>query len=146
MLLGPTGPFCIFGILVSMQSLYLGCSLIDAPQTFLDEMEALKVRLREQYDFLEFVGLDNSVSAADVYAHDIERAGSADLMLAICDRPSSGMGMEIQHRIELGKETILAYQQGTNVSRMLLGAVEHYPFVHKITYTTLTTLPVPLSF
>ena len=127
-----------------MKSLYVGCALKCASEEFVASVAALKKRLSEHYEIAEFVGLDYSVSAETVYITDITCATEADIMLAICDVPSTGLGMEVQRRIELGKETYLAYQNESKISRMLLGAAAHYSFVHEIAYNSLAELPLPL--
>jgi hypothetical protein len=57
-------------------------------------------------------------------------------MLAVCDVPSIGLGMEIMERIHTGKPLLIAWKRGNVVTRMLTGAV----IVHKIPYVAFDDL------
>jgi hypothetical protein len=126
-------------------TLYVGCALRLAPPEFVSSVLRLKERLRDHFIVIDFVGLKPDVPASTIYTTDIECAASADIMLAICDEPSTGLGMEIQKRIELRKKTYVAYRAGSTVSKMVTGAAETYPFMHTVVYTSIEDLFDTLS-
>jgi nucleoside 2-deoxyribosyltransferase len=69
---------------------------------------------------LDFIGLTGKTSQ-EVYQHDRKCVLNSDLFLAICDFPSTGLGMEIGFALENNKKTVLAFNRNSKVSRMLLG-------------------------
>lgn len=125
-----------------MKTVYVGCALRGVlPKDFPAFIGDLKEELSAKgFEVLSFVGLDPQASAREVYATDIACAESADIMVAICDYPSTGLGMEIQKRIDIGKETYICNKKGTNISRMVLGATEKFPFVHHIEYENISDI------
>ena len=119
-----------------MKTLYVGCALTGAPNEFLDVVTELKMNIGGHFKVVEFVGLNPNASAQEVYETDIECAESADVMLGICDYNSTGLGMEIQKRIEHKKPTIIAHRNGQKVSRMVLGPAETYDYIEYLTYSS----------
>ncbi len=115
-------------------SLYIGCALQGAPVDFLTQIDSLKALLRDHFTLIEFVGLSPTANAHQVYMTDIACAQRAEIMLALCDRPSTGLGMEIMERIRLGKPVVVAYRAGAAISRMVLGAVDAHEHVSSIVY------------
>jgi hypothetical protein len=120
-----------------MKTLYIGCSLAHASAEFLQFIDELKIAVAKDFEPLTFVGLNPDATAALVYTTDIDCAKRADLMLAIADHPSTGLGMEIQARIYLEKTTVIAFRQGTKISRMVLGAVEISPVMSTLPYESI---------
>ena len=107
-----------------MKTIYVGCALQGVPTTFLEEVEQFLQDLGQYGTVLRFAGTSNEITAREVYETDIAMAAEADLMIAICDIPSTGLGMEIAKRIELKRPTIIIHQKGKNISRMVLGVCE----------------------
>ena len=109
-----------------MKKLYVGCAINNLPedkkQEFLAMIDGLKNQLRKHFEVLDFLGTASS-SLENIYTRDIiECVGQADLMVAICDHPSTGLGYEMATAIEVRKIPVLAmahYQ--SNVSRLILG-------------------------
>lgn len=121
-------------------TLYVGCALRLAPPEFVAAVAQLKDRLRDHYTVIDFVGLDPQVLPETIYATDIACAASADTMLAICNEPSLGLGIEIQKRIELKKKTIVAYPTEGTISKMVTGAAATFPFMHTIEFDSFDDL------
>ena len=107
-----------------MKTIYVGCALQGVPTTFLEEVEKFRQDLEQYGTVLRFAGTSGEITAREVYETDIAMAAEADLMVAICDIPSTGLGMEIAKRTELERPTIIAHQREQNISRMVLGACE----------------------
>lgn len=118
-----------------MKTVYIGCAIKHAPVGTEEFVQKLRKELHKAgLTVLEYVGTDPNVSSREVYMQDIKQASSADIMIAICDNPSTGMGMEIQKRIELGKKLYIAHKKDSKISRMCLGLVEEYDFVHLLQF------------
>jgi len=102
--------------------IYVGCSLTQAPPDFCAAVEALKTELRNHYEVFEFVGLVNG-TAADVYHWDVHHCvADCDLLVAICDYPSIGLGYEIAAAIERYNRPVLAVaHHDTRITRVVLG-------------------------
>ena len=105
-------------------SIYIGMSLTHATHQFREKFGVQLPCLLERGGFsvIPFVGLTDG-TAEDVYALDTLRVRDADFMLAVCDMPSIGLGMEIVERIVTGKPLIVAWKRGTIISRMVTGAI-----------------------
>ena len=104
--------------------LYIGCSLTQAPQDFILQVETLKDSLRDTYEVFDFVGLEKG-TAADVYNWDIGHCvATCDLFLAICDYPSLGLGWELNEAINLGKPVLGVAHTDALITRLVLGATE----------------------
>lgn len=87
---------------------YVACSLTHAPPEFREEVEKLKAKLKEVCHLLMFMGLTND-PPADVYQHDIVGCVSqSDLVVAICDYPSIGLGYEMATQAEKRRKPLLA--------------------------------------
>lgn len=102
--------------------LYVGCGLTQAPESFRLEVETFKNRLREDFEVLDFVGL-NDAAPEDVYRWDIERCvATCDMFVAICDYPSIGLGWELCEAARLGKKILGFAHQDATVTKLLIGA------------------------
>ncbi len=106
-----------------MKTIYLALALTHAPEEFKKRFDVeLRSLLRKSgYELLDFVGLKNG-TAEDVYNHDTDCVRTADLMVAICDEPSIGLGMEIKERTTAKKPLLLCWKRGTTITRMVIGA------------------------
>lgn len=120
---------------VSMKSLYVGCAIRNAPEGYVSTVESLKKKFEDDFFVLHFVGVSPTATAKEIYEIDIDCAGRADLMLALCDFPSLGLGIELAKRAELSKPTIIAYRTQTNISRMVLGLAEVHSNFQVVEYS-----------
>lgn len=103
---------------------YIGCSLNGAPNTFIKDVAKLKSLLSDNYDILEFIGLEYK-SVAQVYKWDIEYCvRTCDLFVAICDERSTGLGWELCEAIHLGTPVLAVAKMKAKVSGVVLGAAE----------------------
>lgn len=110
-----------------MKKLYVGCSLTRAPETFKNEVEELKDRLRSSWEVMEFLGLVAG-NEIDVYQRDIvENVGGCDAFLGVCDEPSIGLGWELREATMLKKPTLAIAHIGSKVTRLVLGAPAFNP-------------------
>jgi hypothetical protein len=105
-----------------MLKVYVGCSLTHAPQEFIDEVERLKQKLEKICHLLRFKGLSEKNIAHDVYKHDIiDCVYQCDLLLAICDYPSTGLGYEIATQAEKKRGAVLAVaHENSKVSKLII--------------------------
>ena len=109
--------------------IYVGCSLTQAPEQFIEEVENLKKILRQKgHKVFDFVGLVAG-TPKDVYRWDIHRCvAECDFLIAICDYPSIGLGYELGVAIEkLGKRVLAVAHKDTKITRLILG-VDHPRF------------------
>lgn len=102
--------------------LYVGCSLIQAPSGFPEQVAKLKDILRSAYEVFDFVGLTKG-TVQEVYDWDINNCVSTcDLFLAICDYPSLGLGYEMAVAArELKKPVLAVAHADIAMSRLILG-------------------------
>lgn len=102
--------------------LYVGCALKNAPMDFIDSVLALRSELAKNpcYEVLEFLGPGKP---RDIYKRDIiECVGTADVMLAICDLPSLGLGYEMATHVKHFKRPLFAVaKEGIPVSGLIEG-------------------------
>jgi hypothetical protein len=105
-----------------MIKVYVACSLTYAPQYFKDEVDELKRRLAGICEVLHFKGLSDDNIPRDVYIHDIEECVcKCDLLLAVCDYPSTGLGWEMAVQAELRHKPILAVaHQDAKITKLIL--------------------------
>lgn len=105
-------------------SVYVACSLTYAPEDFKSMIEEFKRDLGLICDVLCFNAFKLGSHSRDraIYLHDIQHCvKKADLVLAFCDHPSTGLGYEIGTRIEaFGKPALLVAHEQVTVSNMLL--------------------------
>ncbi len=88
---------------------YVGCALTHAPQEFRESVEKLKDRLKGICQVLSFKGLSDDHIPYDVYSHDIyDCVKQCDILIAICDYPSIGLGWEMATQIEHRAKPLLA--------------------------------------
>lgn len=120
--------------------LYVACGLTNAPEDFVKDVETLKDNLRQDYNILDFIGLELGTDK-DVYLHDVEQVGRCAAMLAIADYPSTGMGGEIMLAKTLQKPTLAVVKSDTKVTRFLSGMAEVAPTVEMERYQDLRDVP-----
>jgi transcriptional regulator with XRE-family HTH domain len=76
--------------------------------------------------------LHRGFDAETVYNLDRKKVVSADLLIVLLNKPSFGVGQELEIAASYGKPTLLIREDGIDVSRMVLGAPTH--IVGDITY------------
>ena len=105
-----------------MTTLYIGCSLTQAPEDFKKKVEDLKAILKQEYTVLDFIGLVAG-TPKDVYEWDInECVAKCDVFIALCDYPAIGLGYELGVAIEkLNKPTLALAHEGTKITRLIQG-------------------------
>lgn len=105
-----------------MFKIYFGCALTHAPEEFKQKVRELKGKLRALpgVEVLEFVG-EKPGTPHEVYVHDIiECVGCCDLMVAICDFPSIGLGWEMGTQVARGKPLLAFGHVGSKITRLIL--------------------------
>lgn len=104
------------------RKLYVGCALKFAPQKFVAAITSLRSELKEHFDVLEFK-FPHPGSDRDVYILDIKKhVARCDLMLAICDHPSTGLGYEMATAVEKHNKHVLCLAHTrAGPSRLILG-------------------------
>ncbi len=98
-------------------------ALTDAPEEFRGMFQnELKDALRTLPDVevLDFIGLENGTEI-DVYEYDRKCTEECDLMVAVCDHASLGLGMEIAFRQTSGKPLCIFAKEDAKVTRMVTG-------------------------
>jgi hypothetical protein len=109
---------------IETPSLYVGCGLTHAPEEFRDHVGELKNVLSEQYEVFDYIGLEGGTSA-EVYRWDIEKCTpGCDLFVGIFDYPSTGLGQELQKRIDIGKPALGLAHSLSKVTRAVTGAAD----------------------
>ncbi len=108
-----------------MIKIYVGFSITGAPQEFIESVQRLRTKLKERYEVMEFVPVSEG-APSDVYRNDIrECVANCDLMVAVCDLPSTGLGYEMACAVEVGDKPVLAVaHHNTKMSRLIMG-VDH---------------------
>lgn len=111
--------------------LYVGHKLTNAGEDFLEKMSLLRDgierELAGEFVVLKFLGLVGG-TPFDVFQQDINvNVATCDLMVAIVDEESTGLGLEIGLALSRFGKPILLIQHSNvpRVSRLVLGAAEH---------------------
>jgi hypothetical protein len=112
--------------------LYVGHKLTNANRAFLTKMSILRDgiehELAGEFVVLKFLGLVGGTSF-DVFQRDIiVNVATCDLMVAIIDEESTGLGLEIGLALSRYGKPILLIQHSSvpHVSRLVLGAAAHH--------------------
>lgn len=88
---------------------YVGCGLTHAPIEFQNEVEAFKEKLRSIATVMCFLGCGSGATPNQVYQWGIhDCVYKSDLMIAICDFASTGLGYEIATQVEKRQKPLLA--------------------------------------
>ena len=128
------------------KKLYVGCALNNVPkdkQDFLLMIPEIKEKLKNDFEILEFrssvhdfINNTHTFSPKEIYEFDIkDSVMNADVMLAICDYPSLGLGYEMATAIEKRGIPVLALaHENSSVSKLILGI--NHPNFHFIRYKT----------
>lgn len=104
--------------------LYVGCALQSAGDEYVLKIRALREELKEHFFVLEFLyphpGTDQDVYRLDIQDH----VANCDLMLAIGDLPSTGLGYELATAIEAHcRPVLILHKKGERLSRLIKGIV-----------------------
>lgn len=105
-----------------MIKLYVGCGLTHASKNFKQNVEEFKERLSQipNVSMLKFLGLVDG-TAHDVYVHDIvDCVRQCDIMVAICDEPSIGLGWEMAEQTRRGRPLLAFGHENSIISRLIL--------------------------
>lgn len=103
-----------------MKKVYVGCSLAYASKKFEKEIVLLKEELNKFCKVTEFLGKTKG-TPRQVFNHDLKSVVGADLFIAECSYPSTGLGFEIGIAYKLNIPTIAFAKKGSKVSRMIQG-------------------------
>lgn len=113
---------------MTQRKLYFGCAISGLPKEHYDAM----VNLREEifapaYDVLKFC--DPSTPDSEVYHHDIHVCvKSCDLLVAIVDSPSLGLGFELCAGLLLFNKPVLALGLKDRYISKLITGITHPRF------------------
>ncbi len=126
------------------KKLYVACAINNVPPelkvAFLASIGVLKVRLRERFDVLDFLGTAEGDPRQTYHWDIIECVMKSDCVLAICDYASTGMGIEIGAALWGRKVPVLALAHvDSSVSRLVQG-VYGLPYEYG-TYESLSEVP-----
>jgi nucleoside 2-deoxyribosyltransferase len=104
---------------------YVGAALTNASGRLKNVIPQFKQLLRDKTDtiVLRWVGMESEVDEG-FYARDLGNVQMCDVMIAIVDEPSIGLGMEIAQAILERKPLLCLYKEGSTVSRMLEAAAK----------------------
>jgi hypothetical protein len=110
--------------------LYTGCALTYASEAYKEKVFELREILRRELGVLvlEFLGMSEG-TPADVYQRDIEECvGGCDLLVALADGPSTGLGLEIGAALwKFQKPVLVLAEESAKVTRLILGLPDHFP-------------------
>jgi len=104
--------------------IYVGAALTNASGGMREFVPAFKQQLRNRTTdsiVLRWVGMDTEVTEG-FYARDLGNVDMCDVMIAIVDEPSIGLGMELARAISENKPILCLAREGNKVSRMVQAA------------------------
>ncbi len=105
-----------------MVKIYVGCALTHASDDFKKKVEELKERFRgvPMVSVLDFMGVIGG-TAREVYVHDIINCvGQCDIMVAICDHPSTGLGWKMATQVGRGKPLLAFGHLNSKITHLIL--------------------------
>jgi hypothetical protein len=105
------------------KKLYFTCALSGLPWEHREEMIALRDSLADEFEILEFCD-PREMTPQEIFEFDIDHCvANADIILAICDKPSLGAGYEIGTMAEKwGKPVFaVAHRDNTTLSSLITG-------------------------
>ncbi|MDE2399552.1 MAG: hypothetical protein KGL67_00880 [Patescibacteria group bacterium] len=133
-----------------MLKLYVGCGLTHASEEFKANVEELKEKFANipGIQLLKFLGLADG-TAHDVYVHDIINCvHKCNIMVAICDEPSIGLGWEMAVQSSRGKPLLAFGHDKSKITRLILDPrLPNYQFfryqtfeeIYEIVFTEIRT-------
>ncbi len=102
-------------------------ALTNAPDAFVNEFYpelCAALEATGNIEIVKFLGLKEG-EPLSVHKYDTKCVANADLMIGICDHPSTGLGMEIVHRHNLEKPLLLFAHKDCTVTRMVIGFAQN---------------------
>ena len=122
---------------------YVGCALTHASEDFKKQVEEFKQELRNVCEVLCFLDIGEATPNA-VYQHDIHNCVmQSDLLVAITDQPSTGLGYEMATQTEARRKPLLAIaHEDSIVSDLILDTRQ--PGFRFIRYKNLHTDVIPV--
>jgi len=124
--------------------IYVGCVLSEAPQEFQESVEALKENLRkEDFDVLDFAWINGAPndSVDNIYEYDMRNVSDCDVLVALVDFPSLGLGMELERAYQESKNILAFAHQGKRISRMIVDLLRHYTDTPLLAYAHMDDIP-----
>jgi nucleoside 2-deoxyribosyltransferase len=114
--------------------IYVACGLTNAPPEFLHFILQLKEGLRHKYQILDFLSnpLDMNVDQQSlkycqkIYHWDRDQIINCDLVLAITDYASTGMGLEMGLAIHYNKPILQCCRPNQILGRMNRGITDTF--------------------
>jgi hypothetical protein len=101
---------------------YVGCGLTRAPEAFKTNVEALKTELGKFCQVLNSVDSGARSSKRETCVLAIGEVRACDLMLGICDEPSTGFGIQAGVQVLERRKPLLAVAHThTRVTDMIVG-------------------------
>jgi hypothetical protein len=110
------------------RKVYVACALTYAPQDFVEGIKILKEKLSEKFEVLDFVGTGGEPK--EIYEWDIHHCvKNADIIIALCDFPSIGLGYEMATMLEKYNKPVFAFAHNdAKVTKLVLG-IQHPAFI-----------------
>lgn len=111
--------------------IYVGCALKHAPEDFKEKVQGLIRELEKnpRYEILKFLGKGDP---SDIFRRDIlECVANADVLLAIVDLPSTGLGFEMGVLWSSGRPLLAVAHNDAVVSGLVLGIHGGGPFTFR---------------
>lgn len=127
------------------KKLYIACALTHAPEEFRQMIFRLRTLFQEAgFEILEFAWKDGPRHDVNIYELDMyQRLDEADVVVAVCDYPSIGLGMELERAFAhhyadttfTRRPQVFAFA-GTDmkVSKIVPDALAHYGFPSQVFY------------
>lgn len=106
------------------QIVYVAASVTHAPDSLEDFVANFKKELRTATSaiVIDWVGKNSPVQVEQFYKRNLNNVRESDVMIALVDEPSIGLGMEIQEAIAMGKPLICLHHEDRTISRLLVHA------------------------
>ena len=110
-------------------NIYVGCAIKHAPKEFVSQIISIREELEENphFNVLKFLG-DGEPKA--IFTRDIQECvAQANVMLAIADLPSTGLGYEMgTHYEKFNRPLFVVAHRDAKVSGLILGIHGEAPF------------------
>lgn len=104
---------------------YVASGVTNAPDSFRDFVQDFKQKLRATTSalVLEWIERDSPAVVDDFFRRDLNNVSLCDVMIALVDEPSIGLGMEIEKAIVEKKRILCLHNEKNKVlSRLLMSA------------------------
>lgn len=113
--------------------IYVGCNLTHSPESFKEDVKALKNILRKngKYEILDFLGQGLEYTPQQVFEYDISCVRRCDVFIANATFPGLGVGAEFGVAVERKKPIITIAEKDAIVSRFIFGYTDPHHFVYR---------------